>query len=113
MLHANIDWARSDAPGQVTLAGWAFNGDTEGQHPFSVRIYYVADTGQAREGTVTVRHSGIRRDDVPAAFGQYPRLNRFTGFELVALVPSGYRKIDLEWADSRGAVYVSTTVTVR
>lgn len=111
-LHATIDWAVSEAVGEVTLAGWAFNGATEGQHPFSLRVYYT-DAGQVHEAHIVRRYSGLRRDDVSAAFTQYGAVNRYTGFQVVAQVPSGERTINLEWADSMGATYSSVTVMVQ
>lgn len=111
-LHANIDWAVSYAPGEVIISGWAFNGATEGQHPFGLRVYYTAN-GQLLEAPVTVRYSGLRREDVAAAFPQYGQVNKFTGFTVVASVPSGDRTINLEWSDSLGAVYSSTVVVVQ
>ncbi|MEO8520054.1 MAG: hypothetical protein ABI603_01750 [Acidobacteriota bacterium] len=112
-VRAAIDWAVSDGPGRVVIAGWAFNCATEGQQPFSARVYYTAG-GTTTVATLALRYSGLFRPDVASAFGDCGALNRYTGYQLVVTgLPVGPATVWVEWADAQGVRYVSAQVTVQ
>jgi len=116
-IKSQIDWAISTEPGTAVIAGWAFNCTTQGQQPFSLRVFYLSQTYLSVYGWAVIdsRQSALLRRDVAAAFTQCGGpLNPYTGFQVrVSGIPPGRYRLTLEWADSRTAHYLDVLVDIQ